>query len=61
MWSYQTTPHSTIDETPFWITYGTEAVIPIEVMEPSSRTEVPLDEELNDEALREEIDMVKEI
>ena len=30
-------------------------------MELSKRTEVPLDEELNDEVLREELDLVKEI
>ncbi|PNX64545.1 hypothetical protein L195_g062167, partial [Trifolium pratense] len=38
--------------------YGTEAVIPVEVGEPSRRTEQPLEEEMNDEALREELDLV---
>ncbi|MCI97021.1 hypothetical protein A2U01_0118321, partial [Trifolium medium] len=41
--------------------YGTEAVIPVEVGEPSRRTEQLLDEEMNDEALREELDLVEEI
>src|SRR3954471_18306068 len=31
------------------------------IREPSRRTESPLDEELNDEAMREELDMVEEI
>ena len=30
-------------------------------MEPSRRTEEPLDEEMNDEALRDELDLVEEI
>ncbi|RDX88963.1 Retrovirus-related Pol polyprotein, partial [Mucuna pruriens] len=28
LWSYHTTPHSTTDETPFRLTYGSEAMIP---------------------------------
>ena len=58
LWAYQTTPHSTTGETPFRLTYGTEAISPVEILEPSRRTEVPLDEELNNEALREELDLV---
>ena len=48
-------------ETQFQITHGTEVVIPVEILEPSRLTEVPLDEELNKEALREELDLVEEI
>ena len=36
-------------------------MIPVEIREPSSRTEFPLDEELNDEVLRAELDLVEEI
>ncbi|MCI97070.1 hypothetical protein A2U01_0118370, partial [Trifolium medium] len=36
--------------------YGAEAVIPVEIREPSRRTEQPLEEEMKDEALREELD-----
>ncbi|XP_058747024.1 uncharacterized protein LOC131620014 [Vicia villosa] len=61
LWAYRTTPHSSTGETPFRLTYGTEAVIPVEIREPSRRTESPLEEELNDEAMREELDMVEEI
>ncbi|MCI03789.1 gypsy retrotransposon integrase-like protein, partial [Trifolium medium] len=61
LWAYRTTPHSTTGETPFRLVYGTEAVIPVEIGEPSRRTEQPLEEEMNDEALREELDLVEEI
>ncbi|CAJ2647628.1 unnamed protein product [Trifolium pratense] len=61
LWAYRTTPHSTTGETPFRMVYGTKAVIPVEIGEPSRRTEQPLDEEQNDEALREELDLVEEI
>ncbi|GAU10124.1 hypothetical protein TSUD_420000, partial [Trifolium subterraneum] len=56
-----TTPHSTTGETPFRLTYGTEAVIPVEIGEPSSRIEYPLEEDINDELLREELDLVEEL
>ena len=59
LWAYRTTPHSTTGEMPFRLTCGTEAVIPVEIMEPSRRTEVPLDEELNEEALRKELYLVE--
>ncbi|MCI89481.1 gypsy retrotransposon integrase-like protein, partial [Trifolium medium] len=61
LWAYRTTPHSTTGETPFRLAYGTEAIIPVEIGEPSRRTEQPLDEEMNNEALREELDLVEEI
>ena len=43
------------------MTYGTEVVIPVEIMEPSRRTERPLKEEMNDESLRDELDLIEEI
>ncbi|KAL5560877.1 hypothetical protein UlMin_030624 [Ulmus minor] len=38
LWAYRTTSRTTTGETPFSMTYGTEAVIPMEVGEPSFRT-----------------------
>ncbi|RDX90708.1 Pol polyprotein, partial [Mucuna pruriens] len=35
LWSYHTTPHSTTNETPFCLTFGTKAMIPVEIGEPS--------------------------
>ncbi|KAK2374246.1 protein NYNRIN [Trifolium repens] len=61
LWAYRTTPHSTTGETPFRLTYGTEAVIPVEIGDLSWRTTQPLSEETNDEALREELDLVEEL
>ncbi|GAU27461.1 hypothetical protein TSUD_161470 [Trifolium subterraneum] len=61
VWSYRTTPYSTTGETPFRLTYGTEAVIPVEIGESSSRIEYPHEEDINDELLREELDLVEEL
>ncbi|GAU39237.1 hypothetical protein TSUD_396840 [Trifolium subterraneum] len=61
LWSYRTTPHSTTRETPFRITYRTEAVIPVEIGEPYSRIEYPHEEDINDELLREELDLIEEL
>ncbi|MCI16634.1 hypothetical protein A2U01_0037778, partial [Trifolium medium] len=61
LWSYRTTPHSTTGETPFRLTYGTEAVIPVETGASSHRTEAPVDDELNSEMLREELDLLEEL
>ncbi|KAL5557738.1 hypothetical protein UlMin_033949 [Ulmus minor] len=38
LWAYRTTSRTTTGETPFSMTYGTEAVIPVEIGEPSFRT-----------------------
>ncbi|GAU47643.1 hypothetical protein TSUD_238620 [Trifolium subterraneum] len=61
LWFYRTTPHSTTGETPFRLTYGTEAVILVETGESSPRIEYPHDEDINDELLREELDLVEEL
>ncbi|XP_072084676.1 uncharacterized protein [Arachis hypogaea] len=37
LWSYQTTKQSSTGETPFRLTYGVDAMIPVEVGEPSPR------------------------
>ncbi|MCI44155.1 hypothetical protein A2U01_0065394, partial [Trifolium medium] len=54
------TPHSTTGETLFRLTYGTEAVIPVEIRASSYRIEIPLDEEIN-ELLKEELDLLEEL
>ncbi|GKB74617.1 reverse transcriptase domain-containing protein [Tanacetum coccineum] len=46
-------------ETPFSITYGTEAVIPVEIGMPTHRTS-NLNEKTNDQELRLNLDMLKE-
>ncbi|XP_072054885.1 uncharacterized protein [Arachis hypogaea] len=37
LWSYRTTPQTATGENPFRLTYGTEAVIPVEIGDPSPR------------------------
>ena len=59
MWAYRTTPRVTIGETPFSLTYGFEAVVPTEISLPSYRV-ANYDDQLNEEALRVELDLVEE-
>ena len=61
LWGYQTIAHLSIGETPFRLAYGTEVVTPVEIEEPSRKTEAPPDEKMNDVALQEELDPVEEI
>ncbi|RDX91362.1 hypothetical protein CR513_26672, partial [Mucuna pruriens] len=59
LWSYHTTPHSTTNETPFCLTFDTEAMIPIEIEEPSPRTALFRPGE-NEEELRVNLDLLQE-
>ncbi|XP_015968900.1 uncharacterized protein LOC107492386 [Arachis duranensis] len=58
LWSYRTTPQSTTGETPFRLTYGVEAIIPVEIGDPSLRRTVGGNDE---EAERDLIDEVRSI
>ncbi|RDX83581.1 Tf2-11, partial [Mucuna pruriens] len=60
IWSYHTTPHSTTGETPFRLTYRLDAVIPVEIGEPSSRTTL-FESIANEDELRENLDLLQEI
>ncbi|RDY02961.1 Tf2-11, partial [Mucuna pruriens] len=60
LWSYHTTPHSTTNEIPFRLTFGTEAMIPVEIGEPSPRTAL-FEPSENEEELRENLDMLQEV
>ena len=59
LWTYRTTPRRSTGETPFSMTYGTEAVIPLETGFPTSRTSSfnPSD---NDEQLKKSMDLIEE-
>ncbi|XP_025680337.1 uncharacterized protein [Arachis hypogaea] len=55
LWSYRTTEQSSTKETPFRLTYGLDAVIPVEIGEPSPRlllkgVEEAVEKDLIDEA-----------
>ena len=62
LWSYITTPHNTTGETPFRMVYWTDAIIPVEIGQPSWRVMYPAED--NEQLLREDcnlIDKVREI
>ena len=59
LWVYRTTHRSATQETPFALTFGTEAVAPIEVGLKSPRIELASVEH-NDEALRLNLDLLDE-
>ena len=59
LWTFRTTPHWSKGETPFSITYGVEAVIPLETGFVMLRTSLfTLDS--NDNLLEKSLDLVKE-
>ncbi|XP_016192522.1 uncharacterized protein LOC107633401 [Arachis ipaensis] len=60
LWAYQTTPHSTMGESPFRLAYGMEAMIPIEVDEGSPRV-VFYNEDSNSQEQKEELDLLPEV
>ena len=57
--TYRTTPRISTKETPFLMTYGAEAVIPLETGFPTSRTSL-FNPRGNDEQLTKSLDLVEE-
>jgi len=57
LWAYRCTPQTTTQETPYSLTYGTEAMIPVEVAEPTIRRQM-FDLTLNEESLPVNLDLV---
>ena len=59
LWTYRTTPRKSTGETPFSMTYGAEAVIPLEngflIMRTSTLTS-----DGNDELLKKNLDLIEE-
>ena len=60
LWAYRTTARTPTGETPFRLTYGSEAVIPTEVGITSYRVHNH-DENRNDEAMRLQLDLMDEL
>jgi len=60
LWAYHTTPQTTTRETPFSLVYGTDAMIPIEVMESTGRVRL-FDEEISEVGLRANLDVIDEV
>ncbi|XP_014491679.1 uncharacterized protein LOC106754193 [Vigna radiata var. radiata] len=59
LWAYRCTPHGLTGETPFNLTYGTDAMLPVEVGEPTIRREMQ-DMNLNENQLRVNLDTLPE-
>ena len=60
MWAYRTTTRTPTGETPFRLTYGIEAVIPVEVGVTSIRQET-FNEKCNDDELRLNLDCLDKV
>jgi hypothetical protein len=59
LWSYRTTPRTPTGDTPFSLTYGTEAVIPVEIGSLSYRV-AQYDPNHNDEGICWRLDLLQE-
>ncbi|XP_030950110.1 uncharacterized protein LOC115974023 [Quercus lobata] len=59
LWTYRTTPCRSTGETPFSLTYGAEAVIPLEVNFPTQRTST-FCPSTNDKLLEKSLDLIDE-
>ena len=59
LWTYRTTPHRSIRETPFSMSYGAEAVIPLEIGFPTLRTN-SFTPSSNDGLLEKSLDLIEE-
>ena len=57
LWTYRTTPCRSTGETPFSMTYGAEAVIPLEIGFPTLRT-TSFNPSSNNELLEKSLDFV---
>ena len=59
LWTYKTTPHKSTGETHFSMTYGAEAVIPLEIGFPTTITN-SFNPKNNDEQLTRSLDLIEE-
>ena len=59
LWTYRTTPRRSTGETPFSMTYGAEAVIPLETGFPMTKTS-SFNSKDNDEQLTRSLDLIEE-
>ena len=60
LWAYRTTARTPTGETPFRLTYGTEAVIPVEVGVTNVRQKA-FNEKSNDNLLRQSLDRLDQV
>ncbi|XP_077232112.1 uncharacterized protein LOC143866573 [Tasmannia lanceolata] len=60
LWAYRTTPRTPTGESPFNLSFGTEAVIPVDIGTPSPRI-TSFNGQLNNDGLRANLDLLEEI
>lgn len=60
LWSYHTIPHSSTNEPLFTLAYGANAMIPIEIIEPTFQVDV-FNEEVVDANQKAGLDVAEEI
>ena len=60
IWAYRTTPRTSTGETPFRLTYGINAVIPVEIGSTSYRVSEGVDPEVNNLNSRIYLDLLEE-
>ncbi|XP_073121274.1 uncharacterized protein [Henckelia pumila] len=58
LWAYRTTPHRATQESPFSLVYGSEAILPVEIGQPSSR--IRAYEDTEEGARAQELDLIEE-
>ncbi|XP_073129012.1 uncharacterized protein [Henckelia pumila] len=58
LWAYRTTPHTATQESPFSLVYGSEAVLPVEIGQPSAR--IRAYEDTEEGARAQELDLIEE-
>ncbi|GKE31389.1 reverse transcriptase domain-containing protein [Tanacetum coccineum] len=59
LWAHRTSPKKSNEESPFSLTYGTEAVLPIEISIPTKRTRT-VDPDQNEKDLRVNLEVLEE-
>lgn len=60
LWAYICTPQCTTQETPFWLTYGANAMLPVKVGQVSLQRHYFVEAEKN-EALQVDLDLIDQV
>jgi len=60
LWAYRYTPQSSTGETPYNLTYGTDAMLPVEVGETTLRRQMD-NLKINEECMKTELDLLEEL
>jgi len=60
LWAYRCTPQSSTGETPYNLTYGTDAMLPVEVGETTLHRQMK-DLQVNEECMKMKLDMLEEL